>query len=167
MGFTEPDSAPVAPAQMPQAGTPGPAPVPYGGGDQSPEPPQYAVPGVAAGTPGPAVMGGVTGNAVQESGYAHDAGAGLVAPFVPGAPQAIYVGGDADAGGRDIVAGTAAGAVSNAEARFGELQGDTYGQGSAIGDRLTFPASPLDPPAGPGLTLPSGGFYDPPRDYGD
>jgi len=167
MGFTQPDTPPSVPAQMPQASTPGPSPVPYGGPDEGPEPPEYGVPGLGADTPGSHVLGGVSGNALQESGYAHDVNAGLVAPFVMGAPQAIYVGGDADAGGRDIVAGTVAGAVGNAEARFGELQGDTYGQGSHIGDALTFPASPLDPGAGPGLTLPSGGFYDPPRDYGD
>jgi len=167
MGFTEPDTPPVAPPQMPQAATPGPSPVPYTGGDQSPEPPVYGPPGIGGGTPDGAVLDGVSGNAVQESGYAHDPSAGLVAPYSPGTPQPIYVGGDADAGGRDTVAGTVAGAVASAEARFGELQGDTYGQGSSIGDLMTFPDSPLDPGAGPGLTLPSGGFYDPPRNYGD
>jgi hypothetical protein len=56
--------------------------------------------------------------------------------------------------------------VANAEARFGELRGDTYGQGSTIGDVMSFGPSPLDPGAGPGLTDPSGALYDPPRNYG-
>jgi hypothetical protein len=47
--------------------------------------------------------------------------------------------GDADPGGRDVVADSVAGAVSNAQARYGELQGDTYGQGSVIGDLLQLP----------------------------
>ncbi len=73
------------------------------------------------------------------------------------------VGGDADAGGRDDVAGSVAGAVANAGARWHEHQGDTYGQGSQIGDLMTFPPSPLDPGVVGGLTDPSGAFYDPPR----
>ena len=48
----------------------------------------------------------------------------------------IYVGGDADPGGRDDVAASVAGAISNAEARYGEHQRDTYQQGSQIGDSL-------------------------------
>ena len=47
--------------------------------------------------------------------------------------------GDADPGGRDTVAGSVAEAVSNAEARYGELQSDTYGQGSTIGDLMVLP----------------------------
>jgi hypothetical protein len=79
----------------------------------------------------------------------------------------IYAGGAADAGGRDIVSGTVAGAVAAAEARFGELAGDTYGQGSHIGDPMTLPPSPLDPGVGSlGEALPSGAYYDPPRNYG-
>src|SRR5215831_17418693 len=115
MGFTEPATPPVAPAQMPQAATPGPGPVPYGGPDESPEPPVYSVPGVDFGMhPGSAVMSGVSGNAWQESGYAHDPSAGLVAPFSPGAPSPVYTGGAAGAGGRDTVSGTVAGAVAAA-----------------------------------------------------
>lgn len=90
----------------------------------------------------------------------------IQAPYAPGSPDAIYVGGDADAGGRDVVAGSVAEAVSNAKARYGELQGDTHGQGSTIGDVVTLPPSPLDPGVGSlGETSPSGGFYDPPRNY--
>jgi hypothetical protein len=73
--------------------------------------------------------------------------------------------GDADPGGRDIVSGAVAGAVAAAEARFGELQGDTYGLGSHIGDLMNFPPSPLDPGAGAGLTDPEGHYYTPPRAY--
>ncbi len=66
----------------------------------------------------------------------------IQAPYAAGSPDGIYAGGDADAGGRDIVAGDPAGAVASAEARLGELQGDTYGQGSHIGDLMTLPGSP-------------------------
>ncbi|HEY5989172.1 MAG TPA: hypothetical protein VIV12_22745, partial [Streptosporangiaceae bacterium] len=58
----------------------------------------------------------------------------IQASYAPGSPDPVYTGGDADAGGRDTVGGSVAEAVSNAEARYGELQGDTYGQGSHIGD---------------------------------
>ena len=91
----------------------------------------------------------------------------ITAPYEPGSPQPISMVGDADAGGRDIVAGTVDGAVANAKARFGELQGDTYGQGSTIGDTYTLPPNPLDPGVGSlGEAYPSGAYYDPPRNYG-
>jgi hypothetical protein len=61
----------------------------------------------------------------------------------------IYVGGDADAGGRDDVAATVAGAVANAQARYLEHEGDTHGQGSQIGDLMNLP----QPAAGPGVGL--------------
>jgi hypothetical protein len=65
------------------------------------------------------------------------------APDRPAAsPQPVSFPGDADAGGRDIVAADPAGAVANAEARFGELESDTFGQGSAIGDLLDLPPVP-------------------------
>lgn len=65
------------------------------------------------------------------------------APDRPAAgPQPVSFPGDADPGGRDIVAADPAGAMANAEARFGELAGDTYGQGSAIGDLLGLPEVP-------------------------
>ena len=113
MGFTEPDSAPIAPPQMPASGW------------------------------------------------------DIQAPYAPGSPQPISTMGAPDAGGRDTVAGTVDGAVANAKARYGELQGDTYGQGSTIGDVYTLPPSPLDPGVGSlGVTAPAGAYYDPPRNYG-
>ena len=91
----------------------------------------------------------------------------IQAPYSPGSPQPISTAGDADAGGRDIVAGTVDGAVANAKARYGELQSDTHGQGSTIGDVYALPPSPLDPGVGSlGEASPSGAYYDPPRDYG-
>ena len=112
MGFTQPDSAPVAPGQMPASSF------------------------------------------------------DIQAPYAPGSPQRISTAGDADAGGQDIVAGSVAEAVASAKARFGELQGDTYGQGSTIGDTYALPPSPLDPGVGSlGETLPTGHFYDPDRRY--
>lgn len=112
MGFTQPDSAPTAPGQMPASGF------------------------------------------------------DIQAPYAPGSPQPISTAGDADAGGRDIVASTVDGAVANAKARFGELQGDTYGQGSTIGDTYTLPPNPLDPGVGSlGEAMPAGHYYDPPRSY--
>lgn len=56
--------------------------------------------------------------------------------------QHIAFPGDADPGGRDIVADSVAGSVLAAEARYHELQGDTYGQGSVIGDLLPTPEVP-------------------------
>jgi len=144
---------------MPQAPTPGPAPVPYSGPEEQPAPPDYAIPGIdATAAPGGGVLAGVPGGSPLA--------APNVNPFEAGSPDPIFTGGDADAGGRDTVAGTVAQAVANAEARFGELRGDTYGFGSHIGDLMTFPPSPLDPGAGPGLTDPEGHYYDPPRAYG-
>lgn len=129
-----PGSAP----QMPAAPNSGPAPAPYGGADLSPEPPRYGVGDGAASDPGMDVMAGIApGNAVQESGYAHDINAGLVVPYYGGAISPVQVHGDADAGGRDDVAATVAGAVDAASARWREHQGDTYQQGSQIGDEMT------------------------------
>lgn len=137
--------------QMPQAGA-GPAPVPYAGPSMSTEPPGYAPAGVSFKTPGPDVLSGVTGAmGVQESGYAHDTGAGLIAPYYPGHTSAIYAGGDNDPGGRDDVEATVAGAVAAAEARYLEYQADTFSQGSTIGDLMTLPTVPeniITPPDG-------------------
>jgi hypothetical protein len=148
---------------MPQASTPGPAPVPYGGPEEQPEPPDYAIPAVdPTATPGPGVLAGVPGaNHVTSSPLA----APNVNPYEAGAVSPVVWPGDNDAGGRDIVSGAVAGAVAAAEARFGELRGDTYGLGSHIGDLMSFPPSPLDPGAGPGLTDPEGHYYTPPRAY--
>ena len=63
----------------------------------------------------------------------------IQAPYSPGSPSAIYTGAASDAGGRDDVAGSVAAAQAAAEARYGEHQTDTYGQGSQIGDSMTLP----------------------------
>jgi len=167
MPYWPPDSAPAEPPQMPQAGTPGPPPVPYSGPGFALAPDiQAPLPDVSPGhTPGPLVMEGVAGaNYVTSSQLAapnpNPYEAGQVSPVMwPGGP---------DPGGRDIVAGAVGGAVAAAEARFGELQGDTYGLGSHVGDIVTLPPSPLDPGVGStGTTDPAGHYYDPPRSYGD
>lgn len=69
----------------------------------------------------------------------------IQAPYAAGTPSAILVGGDPDPGGRDDVAGTVAGSVAAAQARYGEHETDTYGLGSVIGDVMAMPASHLDP----------------------
>lgn len=165
--MTEIPLSPGPAPQMPAAPDSGPAPVPYAGADLSPEPPVYAADlGPLADAAG-AVMAGVTGLNTTESAVAHDVNAGTAdAPYFPGHTDPIFAAGDDDAGGRSDVAGDVAGAVANATARWQELQSDTFGQGSTIGDLMTFPASPLDPGAVGGLkggTDPSGAFYDPPR----
>jgi len=63
----------------------------------------------------------------------------IQAPAATGAPAGIFTGADPDAGGRDPVAGSVAAAQASAEARFHELQSDTYGQGGRIGDLITLP----------------------------
>jgi hypothetical protein len=55
---------------------------------------------------------------------------------------------DDDAGGRDIVSGTVDGAQAAAMARLSELESDTLGQGSTIGDVLSLPHSPFNPAVG-------------------
>ena len=165
MGFTESSSAPTEPAQMPQATTPGPAPTPYSSGSQRPEPPDYSPMPVSFSTPGVIVLAPAEGGPLQESAYAHDINAGLVTQFYPGAIDPITVGGNADAGGRDDVADSVAGAVANATGRYLEHEGDTHGIGSTIGDTMTLPPGPLDPGAAPGEAAPSGAYYDPPRSY--
>ena len=154
MPYSPPDTPPSDPGQMPQASTPGPAPVPYGGPGSAIGPHSGApVPDVSfSSTPGPGVLAGVTGaNDVTESPLA----APNVNPFEAGSPDPIYTGAAADAGGRDTVSASVAAAVAAAEARFGEHETDTYAQGSTIGDLMDMP--PVSTP----------GYYDPPRDYGD
>jgi hypothetical protein len=46
-------------------------------------------------------------------------------------PRPVSFPGGADPGGRDDVAGSVAGSVSAAHARYAEHERDTYGQGSA------------------------------------
>ena len=166
MPYYPPDTPPEAPPQMPQASTPGPAPAPYTGPDELGQV-HYAATGVSFTLPSVEVLNGAIGPALQDSGYATDVNAGLVTDYAPGAISPITVGGDADAGGRDDVSGTVAGAVAAADSRYLELEGDTHGAGSTIGDLMTFPPSPLDPGAAPGVTDPSGAYYTPPRAYGD
>ena len=88
------------------------------------------------------------------------------APYYAGPLAPVDAMGDADPGGRDNVAGTVGESVTSANARLHELQSDTFGVGSTIGDLVMFPPAPLDPGAGVGNTAPTGDFYDPPRDYG-
>ncbi len=141
--------------QMPQAGA-GPAPVPYSGADQSPA--AYEAPAISFGTPGGDVLAGVSGNAIQESAYAHDENAGLVTPYYGGGISPIQVHGDADAGGTDDVASTVAGSVHAAEARYAEHESDTHAQGSAIGDVMTL--TPVDSNPAVGSNEPWGPFDD-------
>lgn len=89
-----------------------------------------------------------------------------MAPYYGGPLDAIEAMGDPDPGGRDDVAATVGESVTAANARLHELQSDTFGLGSTIGDLVQFPPSPLDPGTGVGNTTPTGAFYDPPRGYG-
>jgi hypothetical protein len=61
-----------------------------------------------------------------------------------------FPGGD-DAAGRDDVAGTVAGAVADAQARYRTHEAATYGQGSTIGKLIDLPDTVSDsgdePPA--------------------
>jgi hypothetical protein len=94
-------------------------------------------------------------------------GFSIEAPYAPGSPDPVLVGGNDDPGGRDDVAGSIAAAQASAEARYHEHESDTFGLGSTIGDLVQMPDVGLDPAASsPGTTNPSGGFYDPPRNYG-
>ena len=154
MGFTEPDSPPPPQGvpQMPQAGTPGPAPVPYTGPNELGQV-YYSATAVSFTVPSVEVLNGSVGDALQQSGYATDVNAGLVTDYAPGAISPVAVGGDADAGGRDVVAATPAAAVAAADAAYLELEGDTHGAGSVIGDLMDLPP------------VPSAAYYDPPRSY--
>jgi hypothetical protein len=78
----------------------------------------------------------------------------IQAPYSAGPEVHVNVHGDADPGGADKTAGTVAGAVAAAQARQAELESDTFGQGSVIGDIMALPGDVL------------GAYYDPPRDYG-
>ncbi len=73
-------------------------------------------------------------------------GFGIQAPYAAGSPDPVLAGGDADAGDRDDVAGSAAAAQAAAEARYGEHQADTYGQGSRIGDAMDLPPQDFSVP---------------------
>jgi hypothetical protein len=112
--------------------------------------------------PGSTVLSSTVGaNYVSESPLA----APNVNPYEAGSPSRIYTGGDANPAGSDDVAATVAAAVAAAEARAGKHQQDTYGQGSMVGDLMTFPAQSVDPGVGPGMPEAAGAYYTPPRDY--
>src|SRR5262245_44498577 len=131
--------SPAAAAQNPQATSPGTAPVPYQGAMPS-EPPQYGVSLDLTDAAAEVMSGIAPGNSVTESAAAHDLAAGTAdAPYYPGSVSPVYTGGAADAGGRDDVAGTVAGAVASATARWHELEADIRPQGSVYGDLVMFP----------------------------
>jgi hypothetical protein len=144
------------PPQMPAAPDSGPAPVPYAGPDLSPQ--DYGPDVVTPRDPGSMdVMAGVSGNGVQESASAHDMNAGLVTPYYGGPLAPVDAMGDPDAGGRDDVAGTVAGAVASAEARYHEHASDATAPGpSQIGD--TLPLAPVDSNPAVGTNDPYGPF---------
>jgi hypothetical protein len=76
----------------------------------------------------------------------------IQAPYSAGPEVHVQVHGDADPGGSDKTSATVAGAVAAAQARQRELESDTFGQGSVLGDLMDLPQNP-------------GAFYDPPRSY--
>jgi hypothetical protein len=47
-----------------------------------------------------------------------------------------------DAGGSDDISASVAGSVAEAMARRDELESDTHGQGSTLGDVMTLPPAP-------------------------
>ena len=167
--------------QMPQAAAAG-APVPYRGPDERPEPPLYSVGDTfpVVDHPLDIVHGIPQVTGLSESAAATDMGPLAVsgdAPYYPGPFHTVNAAGDDDPGGRSDAADNVAGAVANAQARWQNLMGDhghtgTPGPGAQpvhagqIGDLIQFPAGPLDPGAGVGNTIPTGGFYDPTREYG-
>jgi hypothetical protein len=65
----------------------------------------------------------------------------IQAPHEAGSISPIMCG-ESHMGGEtcDDVSGTVAGAQAAAEARYGERQAETYGQGSAIGDAMILPS---------------------------
>jgi hypothetical protein len=167
--------------QMPQATTAGPAPLPYAGPDLQPEPPDYDPAPLDMAPADGYVYHGVTNLGTTEDPSAYDVNggtSGLVTPYYPGAIDPINA-----AGGVTDVAATVGESVANATGRWQALQAQTHKdgpvvgtavvggegpqqQGSVIGDLMQFPPSALDPGAGVGNTLPTAGFYDPPREYG-
>ena len=187
------NSPPGAP-QMPKAPGPGPAPVPYPGGRDQAEgnPPVYEAAPLEMAPADGYVLHGVTGlNTVQDpSAHTLDGNPGpspLATSYYAGQQAPVYVHGDADAGNASNIAATVGESVAMATGRWQELQSDTFKpgpvagtvvhnepnlsahpqqQGSVIGDLIHFPPAALDPGAGVGNTAPTGGFYDPVREYG-
>ncbi len=157
MPYWPPDTPPAEPPQMPAAGS-GPAPVPYGGPGFAIAPSMLAPLDMTIIYPADGVLAGVSGNAVQETPMV----APNVTPYYAGAVKEIYTGGADDPAGRDDMAVSVAASVYAAEARYMDHMQDTYAAGSQIGDLMNLPAETSD-----GKVSEGGGFYDPPRDYGD
>jgi hypothetical protein len=187
--------SPAAPdLQMPQLDSSGPAAVPYPGGRDQAEgnPPVYHA---DIGPMAPAdgyVLHGVTGlNTTQDpSAHTLDGNPGpspLATPYYAGQQAPVYVHADNDAGGVSNIAASISDSVAMATSRWQELESDTFNPGpvvgtivqnqpnlsaypqqetSVIGDPMHFPPAPLDPGVGVGNTQPTGGFYDPTREYG-
>lgn len=85
----------------------------------------------------------------------------IQAPYSQGpSPQPIVFPGAMGPGHADVVAATVDGAVANAKARQVVREAETHPQGSQVGEGVAIPAETVTGYDG-------GGFYDPPRDYGD
>src|SRR5258708_34061348 len=101
MPYWPPDTPPTPPGQMPQAMTPGPAPVPYGGPGMAIPPDMLAPPPQVI--PG---LGDAAGGLVGVPGADHVTEAPLGAPDVkphdPGAPHTVLVAGERGPGGPGI-----------------------------------------------------------------
>jgi hypothetical protein len=180
--------------QMPQMDNSGPGTLPYPGGrDQAAgNPPVYEAAPLQMAPADGYVFHGVTGlNTVQDpSAHTLDGNPGpspLATPYYPGQQAPVYVHGDADPGGGSNIAASVGESVAMATGRWQDLQSDTFKggpvvgtvvqnephlsaypqqQGSVVGDLVQFPAIGEDPGAGVGNTMPTLGFYDPPRGYG-
>ena len=157
--------SPALEAQNPQAPGAGSAPVPFRGPLPS-EPPQYGV-RMPMDDAASVVMAGIPSMpGLTESAAAHDIAAGTAdAPYYAGAISPIHTMGDGDADDLDDVSGTVQGAVDSATARWKMHMADAHA-GGKIGDLMVFPPEALEA-GGVGNVMPTGGFYDPPRDYGD
>ncbi len=110
------------------------------------------------------------GDTVQPSA----AGPGVV-PVTPIASGDMVQGGvfdgvagfasQASQGEADASAAMSAGMSADADRR-GRYEATLLPAGASYGVLVQFPPGPLDPGAGVGNTAPTGGFYDPPREYG-
>src|SRR5260221_9858338 len=124
MPYWPADTPPSVPEQMPQAVTPGPAPVPYGGPGFAIAPDMLApVPDVAPGVgAGAGVLIGVTGaNDVSEAPLA----APNVNPYDAGGITEIYTGGGHNPAGPAPVGRTGARSGASPEARVGAAHART------------------------------------------
>lgn len=185
----------AADLQMPQMGGPGPAPLPYPGGrDQAAgnAPVYHADIGPMAPADGYVVHPSVGPLVTTQdpSAYTLDGNPGpspLATPYYAGQQAPINVHGDNDPGNASNMAASVAESVAMATSRWQNLESDTHvpgpvvgtviqnepflqkfpqQQAAMIGDLVQFPDIGEDPGAGVGNTLPTLGFYDPPRVYG-